>query len=175
LFPDLDSFLVIAGNNSNACVRLDGTASFDPDGDALTHEWFLAGLPLPIASGPVATACLEVGSHRFVLAVNDGRCVGTIELEVEIITPGEAVDVLIAAVNNADLGRNHKRPLIASLKAASASFDRGSCQSGVNQLQAFINKVRAQVSRENPVLAAELIRLASQLSARVECPDSVVN
>jgi hypothetical protein len=172
LFPEIDSFLVIASNNSNACVWLDGTASFDPDGDALIHEWFLAGLPLPIASGSVATACLDVGSHRLMLAVNDGRCVGTVEIEVEIITPGEAMDVLIAAVNNGDLGRNQKRPLIASLKAASASFDRGGCQSGLNQLQAFINKVRAQVARVNPVLATELIRLAGQLSTRVECPES---
>ena len=51
-----------------------------------------------------------------------------------------------------------KQPLVASLKAAGASFDRGSVGSGINQLGAFQNKVRAQVGPVDAKLAVELTR-----------------
>ena len=77
---------------------------------------------------------------------------------------------LISKVNDADIDRKPKRPFIASLKAAAASFDRGSNQSGVNQLAAFQNKVRAQIARTDPALAAELIAAAQAIIDALEAP-----
>jgi hypothetical protein len=148
---------VISGNNSNAVVHLDGTRSSDPDGDALTYTWFADGGVVPIATGATAEVTLEVGDHSITLVVNDGQASDTDVIQVQVLTAGEAVDDLILDVNQADLGRKNKRPLIASLKAASASFDRDNFESGASQLHAFQNKVRAQISKVNPTSAASFI------------------
>jgi len=165
--------VVIAGNNTNACLTLDGTGSTDPDGNTLTYTWVVVqsdGSTVPLASGANATACLDVGTYTLRLIVDDGRCNNAADVAVEIITASEAVDVLIDKVNESTLGKN-KRPFIASLKAAGASFDRGNCHSASGQLGAFVNKVRAQVTKENPALATELIRLPNAILASIHCPE----
>jgi hypothetical protein len=174
LSPGQTETVVISSDGSTGCLTLDGSGSSDPDGDALTYTWVVVlsdGSTVPLASGATATACLDVGSYTVRLVVDDGRCSRTADTEVEIITVGEALDELIDRVNNASLGRQNKRPFIASLKAAVASFDRGSCESGVNQLGAFLNKVRAQVSRNNPAIAAEWTALVNAILAQIDCPE----
>jgi len=167
LSPNQTNTIVISANNSNACVVLDGSMSSDPDGDTLTYLWLVDGVPF--ASGAIVTNCFDLGEHAITLVVDDGRCTRTASLTVEVLSACEAVEALIDKVNNADLGRRNKRPLIASLKAACASFDRGSCVSGVNQLEAFQNKVRAQISRENPALADEINALVQKLLDSIDC------
>ena len=56
------------------------------------------------------------------------------------------------------------------MKASAASFDRGSNQSGINQLSAFQNKVRAQVAKTDPALAAELIASAQAIIDALQAP-----
>ena len=68
------------------------------------------------------------------------------------------------------LERNRKRPLIASLKVAVASFDRGSFGAGANQLQAFQNKVRAQLSATDPILAEALFLAAAEILRAMGIP-----
>jgi len=80
-----------------------------------------------------------------------------------VFTPGMAVGQLMLWVNDSDLGTKHKQPLLATLSAALASFDRGNVISGANQLAAFQNKVRAQVARIDPALANELTAAAQQI------------
>jgi len=70
------------------------------------------------------------------------------------------------------VARKNKRPLIASLKAAAASFDRESMQSGLNQLHAFQNKVRAQIAKDNPAEAAAFIAGAQKIIDAVNCASS---
>ncbi|MEY2409026.1 MAG: hypothetical protein QOF48_1696, partial [Verrucomicrobiota bacterium] len=72
--------------------------------------------------------------------------------------------VLISMVNEAGLPGNRVRPLIASLKAATASFDRGDTKAGLNQLGAFLHKVRAQISSSNQSLADSLNRVTQIIS-----------
>jgi 6-phosphogluconolactonase (cycloisomerase 2 family) len=63
-------------------VQLDGSASFDPDGDPLAHVWFedhgAAGMTR-LADGPLATVFLPLGPHAIVLRVEDE--VGLIALQ----------------------------------------------------------------------------------------------
>ncbi|HEU0010770.1 MAG TPA: PKD domain-containing protein, partial [Verrucomicrobiae bacterium] len=175
LSPNQTNTIVISANNSNACVTLDGSMSTDPDGDPLTYVWLADldgdGVKEPLGSGAILTYCFELGTYTVMLMVDDGHCPTpvTASLTVEVLSAGEAVELLIDKVNNADLGRRNKRPLIASLKAAIASFDRGSCVSGVNQLEAFQNKVRAQIGRENSALADEIIALAQKILDSIDC------
>lgn len=160
----LENPVVISANNSNACVTLDGSLSTDVDSTALTYLWLLDASPIPFAAEAVATQCLEIGVHTITLAVSDDAGgTGTATETVEVITAGEAVDLLVALVNDSTIERKNKRPFIASLKAAGASFDRGNNTSAINQLHAFQNKVRAQVGKTNPVEAAKWIRLAQSI------------
>jgi sugar lactone lactonase YvrE len=62
---------LIAGENSLATLRLDGTASSDPDGDQLSFTWLDNGAA--IASGATAEVQLALGEHLIALRVSDGR------------------------------------------------------------------------------------------------------
>ncbi len=55
---------------SGAVVTLDGTASYDPDGDPLTFTW--TG-PFGSLTGPVVTPTLPLGTHVITLTVDDGN------------------------------------------------------------------------------------------------------
>jgi len=74
----------------------------------------------------------------------------------------EAVRIVIGLVNDS-LSLASRRPLIATLEASAASFDRGSFTAGINQLQAFQNKVRAQIAPLDAVLADQLTQAAQQV------------
>jgi hypothetical protein len=164
--------VVIAANGVSACLSLDGTLSTDPDGDTLSYAWVRVlpdGSTVPLAVGATATACLDVGSYTVRLLVDDGLCVNTADVRVEIMTASDAIGVLIDMVNESTLGKN-KRPFVAILSAASASFDRGNCNSARGQVGAFINMVRARVTRTHWDLAADLIQGANGILAQA-CPD----
>lgn len=174
--PDIDTstsqpITVLAANNTNACILLDGSLSTDADGDSLTYAWVVVlsdGTTLPLAAGSLATACLDVGSYTVRLLVDDGRCVNTADLQVEVVTGSDAVASLIEEITEAGLGRN-QWPFISILTAAGDSFTRGSCNSAHGQLGAFINMVRAQLAGNQPALAADLIRVAQAILEQAPC------
>ena len=61
------------------------------------------------------------------------------------------------------LARKKLPPVLVSLKAATDALQRGSTGAAFNQLQAFQNKVRAQIQPSDPALAAQLIALAQMV------------
>src|SRR5882724_7522765 len=69
---------------------------------------------------------------------------------------------LIAQVESV-LSAKDGRPLLATLAAAQASFTRGDCKTGIAQLNAFQNEVRAQLGRQNTALANALIATAQSI------------
>lgn len=79
---------------------------------------------------------------------------------VEVLTAEQAAERLAQAVRD---GVENSQPLLASLNAAIASMDRGNPTAAINQLQAFQNKVAAQVAPLNPELADLFIRLAQEV------------
>jgi len=153
--PSVTNKVLIAGcGDTNACLVLDGTQSTDPDGDALTYCWFLEPSPVPFAIAPVVTNCFDLGEQTITLVAKDpNNGTGSAMLTIEVISIDEALGLLIDKVNDSSIARKNKRPFIATLKAATASSARGQCHTTANQLHAFQNKVRAQVSRDNPAEA----------------------
>ncbi len=152
--------LVISPNDTTATVALDGSRSSDPDGDSLQYFWFEADLPAPIATGMVAVVTLPVGTNVMTLVVDDGLARSTNQILIEVITSAQAADRLAQAVTD---GVSRSNPLIASIATAIASIDRGNPTAAINQLQAFQNKVQAQVAPMDPALAAQFIQAAQDV------------
>jgi hypothetical protein len=71
------------------------------------------------------------------------------------------------------LARKNKRPLFTIIEEGCQSFDTGQFKTGVNQLKAFQNKVRAQVEPFDPVAAQCFHDLAQDIIDAVgEAPDA---
>jgi hypothetical protein len=151
--------LVISPNNTNAVVVLDGSRSFDPDGDALTYLWRAAD-STPLATGVVALVTLPVGAHAIELVVSDGLASASDWVNIEVLTSAQAVEQLVEVVTT-DVSRS--RPLAALLSAAIGSIDRENPVAAINQLQAFQNQVQAQVAPLDPELAESLIAAAQEV------------
>jgi hypothetical protein len=156
---------IIALNGSNACGILDASASTDPEDDPLSFRWVLDA-PL---TGAVVTNCFDVGCHTVVLEVSDGQTVSRCETNICVVTASGAIEECIALVDSLTLARKNKTPLIASLRAASASFERGNFVPALNQLEAFQRKVSAQVASTNPSEAAALRECAQRIIDAVDC------
>ena len=154
---------VISANGANVRAILNGTRSYDPDGDPLRCLWFSTLNSQPstlLASGVVASVELPVGGHSLALVVNDGRLAATNAFTLEVLTSAQVAERLIAQVNST---WPHSRPLVATLSAALASIERGNPVSAINQLLAFQSKVRAQVGPRDPALAATFIKAAQEI------------
>ena len=74
-----------------------------------------------------------------------------------------ALDEIIRLLLSAELGRKVQGPLLTSLEGAKASFEADRRDVAVNQLQAFQNKARAQLTGVNPDLSAQLIGLTQDI------------
>lgn len=82
-----DQTVECAGHSGTA-VTLDGSGSTEADGDSLTHSWSYNGSP--ISTEAVVTVTLELGSHSFVLVVDDlagGTDADTVLVHVVDTTP----------------------------------------------------------------------------------------
>lgn len=64
-------------------VSLDGTASFDPDGDSLQFEWANEGAVF--AADARAVAALPIGSHVIELSVSDGLAQDSDTVTVDVV------------------------------------------------------------------------------------------
>ncbi|MEO5804574.1 MAG: Ig-like domain-containing protein [Verrucomicrobiota bacterium] len=153
--------VVIAPCDSNAIVVLDGSFSYDLEGDPLNFTW-LEGTNL-LASGAIVTNEFNVGTHMITLAVNDGLDTGFGSLVLEVITPSQAVAELILVVNDSNLNRTQKQLLVANLKGAVALFARCHVDPAINQLEVFQNKVQVQIDPINPILAQELLQISNEI------------
>ncbi len=149
--------VVISLNTSNAIVVLDGSLSSDPDGDPLQYQWFENNAVSATASGIVSVVILPAGTNLITLSVTDGRAANQQTIPIEVITTAQAVERLIGLVNT-DVSK--AKSLAATLSAAIKSIDRNNPTAAINQLQAFQNQVRAQITPLDSALADTLINEA---------------
>ena len=175
LSPEFDNPVLISCNWWNACLIADGwTSSSNPPGAALTYLWFLEGDLSPIGSGPVITNCLEVGEHTIILIVTDPNGeTGTTNKTIEVVTAPLAIDLLIEQINESHksgtvLSRKIKRELTETLRVALGHAGRERLRETQKALDAFEKKVRAQVAKTNPDVAAAWIRWSQAVSEGME-------
>jgi len=152
--------VVISENGIDGAAILDGSRSFDPDGDSLDYTWFEAGSAVVLAEGMIVVQVLPIGNHIIELVVSDGALTDTNAVDIEIITTADAVSRLLA-LTQAEVARS--RPLEATLSAALAALDRGNPTAAINQLLAFQNQVYVQVAPADPALAALLINSSQEV------------
>jgi hypothetical protein len=141
-------------------IVLNGSLSSDPDGDSLNYLWFLNGSATPIATGAVAVVTLPSGLNSLLLSVDDGLATNSCMVEINVLTLPRALERLIDFVNS---NVSNPRPLTATLSAALASLNHGATIPALNQLEAFLQKIAAQVSPTSPALAETLAQNAAQL------------
>lgn len=112
-----------------ASVTLNGSASFDPDGDPLTYTW-TDELNNVIATGPAPTVSCSLGVHTFTLTVADGR--GGTDSDTVVITVQDTTPPTIGAVNpspNTLWPPNHRmRPVTVSVSVTDMCDPVLSCQ-----------------------------------------------
>ncbi len=76
-------------------VILDGSASFDPEGDPIVYTWALVGgPPTELQQGDTAQPrflVTEAGTLRFSLVVNDGTS-DSVADPVEVVVPHERIE-----------------------------------------------------------------------------------
>jgi len=164
--PGVTNKVVITPVCADARVVLDGSQSSDVEHAPLEFEW-LEGTNV-LATTATSTNELPVGTHVITLNVSDGAATGTAAVTLEVVSPAQAVAVLIELVNSSDLGQRNPMALLATLRAAAAAFESCEPTPGTKQLQAFQNKVRAQIAPFDPALAAQLIQGAQEIISFAE-------
>lgn len=157
------NYVAIAQGNTNAIIILDASRSSDPENDPLQYAWFVQGSTTPFAEGVLTTNRFAPGTYTVVLAVSDGTDSASASVVIEVILPGEAINALILLIEESGISAQGQRPLLATLAAANAAFDRNDFIPAYNQLRAFQNKIKAQIAPSDPALAAELIEIAQSI------------
>lgn len=155
----------------------------DPGADAWTAtvDWGegAGAEPLALSGGgfSLSHAYASAGSYAVTVVVQDddgGVGTSTATVTVRPPEPDEQARALEREVGdlvgNGAMRRNDGNGLIAKLRAAAASFTRGSTRSGVNQVRALINQVRALMrsGRLDPDVGQGLIDAAEGIIAAAE-------
>jgi hypothetical protein len=149
-------------------VVLDASLSSDPDNDPLQFAWLEEGTI--IATGVVVRIDLEIGTHTITLAADDGTVTSTEAVAFEVITAGDAMDEIIARIENSTLPDSVRRTLVASLEPAKAALEVGNFDTGAHLLDIFELKVEMRVAPDDPALATLLINAAQEVIDAVGVP-----
>ena len=104
-----------------------------------------------LCGGSTEVVCVPPSSSTFPIGATTVVCTATdpagntadCHFQVTVLSPRDMLSRLIALVR---AQAKRPQPLLASLEAARAALERGNAAAAVNQLQAFQNKVRAQIA-----------------------------
>jgi hypothetical protein len=159
--PGETNLQVIAPACSDAEVVLDGSRSWDVEKDPLQYSWS-EGTNV-FAQGFMTTNRFAPGVHEISLVVSDGSAVSSNSVQLEILAPGSAVDLLADWIAQSDLDRRRVQPLLSLLRAAASSFDRCHALAGAIQLTAFQLIIDGKVKPMDPAMAETLDMAAQEI------------
>jgi len=116
-------------SHSGTNVTLNGSGSFDPDGDTLTYTWRDSSNTV-VATGPMPTVTLPLGMNTLTLTVNDGRG-GTAsdKVTITILDTTAPTIVSVTADPNTLWPPNHRMTHVGvALSVADACDPNPSCR-----------------------------------------------
>jgi hypothetical protein len=157
------NLVIVATNNQNALVLLNGSDSFDVDGDTLSYAWYLNASATPLSTAANTTVSLPIGSYVLTLVVFDGVLTASDTITVEVFTPCGVVKQLVAQVQAASLKASERNGLLGHLNAACATFGSGNIGAGVYQLELFKARVDNKIAPTDPTLAQTLNQEAQRI------------
>jgi hypothetical protein len=159
-------YVVISPDGRNARVSLSGAGSSDPDGDALDFAWFREAAE--IARTMQTTVLFVLGEHNLALRVSDRIETDTHDFRIHVITASEALDHVIALLEESALPRRDKQPLLMLLRGAQRPFEDGDTESGLHHLDRLQRKIDARLGATNPDLARALTAALNDIRAAFE-------
>lgn len=159
-FSNIGGNVVIAANNQKAKVVLDGSESNNPFYLPLQFVW-MDGINL-LGATTITTNILEVGTHQIILKMNSISSILSYSIEssvtLEIITPGEAVGIVISMIDQSNLANTKKRLLTKTLLAAVIYLDVNSVK--LNSRQGKLNLLAgSSLDRKNMILAIRQLQI----------------
>lgn len=168
VFPGWTNIIVIAPDSKKATVRFDASKSYDLDDALLKYAW--SEELCMFSTNVVARRVLKVGTHHITLNLDDTFPSGSVStnVQVEVISGQQAVCILMEMVMESGLPKRELTPLLATLRAAAASFERSQTKAACQQLRAFQNKVINRLLSDQHELAIGLIESAQVVIDSVE-------
>jgi len=158
----LDSPAIIT-LDANAIVILDGSQSLDVENDPLTYTWFVGEPAVAFANGIRVTNEVATGSYVFQLQVSDGELTGTAQAPLDVLTPCDAIGLLVLRIEESSHPNGIKKPLVDALDESCNHFDKGRIAMGIESLEIFQDKVAAKLGDVDPAFAELLIDAAQTL------------
>ncbi|MFT3783343.1 MAG: PKD domain-containing protein [Nibricoccus sp.] len=135
--------IVYSGTATSATVTLDGSASFDPDGETLTYTW--TGT-FGTATGATPSVTLPEGIHPTILTVKDSANQSTSATVLIAVVPGVDASTyanIQAQVQNLTNQVNSLNALVQQLTARNAALLTAiqALGTGFDQIKALANSI----------------------------------
>ncbi|HKW30160.1 MAG TPA: hypothetical protein VJT54_12555 [Verrucomicrobiae bacterium] len=137
-------YTVISPNNRTARFVFDGSHCVDPFYLPMQYFWTGwagysgVGDPIFTDTGMKATNVFELGPYFIRLQVNDIIANGQpFYFSLQVITAGQAVDLLISDVQSSGIPEHNKRVLVRVLSTAAALFNHGDMLRGRTELEVY--------------------------------------
>ena len=149
--------------DATAIVILDGSQSSDVENDPLTFTWLVGDPPVAFATGVRVTNEVATGSYVFQLQVSDGELSGTAQAPVDVLTPCDAIGLLVLRIEESAHPSGIKNPLIDELGTSCNHFDKDRIDKGIESLEIFQDKVVDKLGSVDPAFAELLIEATQTL------------
>jgi len=143
-------------------VRLDGSRSYDPDGDEITFRWFQTEGPRvtfddPTSATPgfIVPQAVDLSTLRFSLVVSDGRLDSAPDEVIVLVhtpAPDEDIAGLLSSVQGSGLNPGQLRRLERALQDALSTND---CAAKLSAIEDFISQVEQGRGRWIPEAVAD--------------------
>jgi len=149
--------------DSTAIVILDGSQSSDVENDPLTFTWLVGDPPVAFATGIRVTNEVATGSYVFELLVSDGELSGTAQAPVDVLTPCDAIALLVLRIEESSHPGGIKNPLIDELETSCNHFDKVRIDKGIESLGIFQAKAADKLGDVDAAFVGLLTEAAQTL------------